>query len=85
MIDFDPLPLWRELTIPTFFALGAEDGHHSVPQAQGVARLRLLARSDLAWKVYPGSGYWLEDPATGRIRRDFLDELALWIHATAAR
>jgi hypothetical protein len=49
-----------------------------------VARLRSLARSNLAWKVYPGSGYWLEDPATGRIRRDSLDEIVLWMR-TAVR
>jgi hypothetical protein len=24
VIDFDPLPLWRDLTIPTYFVLGAE-------------------------------------------------------------
>jgi hypothetical protein len=42
-------------------------------------RLRLLARANVAWRVYPGSGHALDDPATGWIRRAFLDELASWI------
>jgi len=38
VLDFDPLPLWRELAIPGFFSLGAEDEHDNVPVSAGVAR-----------------------------------------------
>jgi len=76
VLDFDPLPLWKELAVPGFFALGAEDEHDNVLVSAGVARLTELGRPNVAWRVYPGSGHALEDPATGWIRRDFLDELA---------
>lgn len=79
VVDFDPLPLWKALAIPSLVVYGAEDEHDNVPVAESVARLRALERSNLACRVFPGSGHALDDPAGNWIRRDFLDELARWI------
>jgi len=85
VLDFDPLPLWKELAIPGAFFLGAEDEHDNVPVAEGLRRLETLAKPALRAHVYPSSGHALDDPATGWIRRDFLDELARWVASAPAR
>ena len=86
VLDFDPLPVWRELTIPCLIVYGEEDEHDNLPVDKSVARLRSWIeesrRTDVEVRVYPGSGHALGDPATGWIRRDFLADLARWIAGT---
>ena len=84
MIDFDPVPLWAELARPALVVYGAEDEQDNVPVAASARRLEAL-RAGLDVRVYAGSGHAIGDPATGWIRRDFLDELARWIGAVPAR
>src|SRR6185295_3946020 len=82
VLDFDPLPLWRELARPALVLYGAEDEHDNVPVIESVARierLRAEGRANLEYRVYAQSGHALDDPATGWVRRDALDELARWI------
>ena len=81
LVDFDPLPLWKELAIPSLVVYGAEDEHDNVPVAESMRRLDSLERAGLECRVYPGSGHALDDPSGKWIRRDFLDELARWISA----
>jgi uncharacterized protein len=85
VLDFDPVPLWRELRIPTLVVYGAEDEHDNVPVAKSRERLGALGRADLLCRVYAGSGHALDDPQGNWIRRDFLDELVGWIRAAPAR
>lgn len=85
VLDFDPVPLWRELGIPSLVVYGAEDEHDNVPVAQSRERLAALGRADLTCRVYAGSGHSLADPQGNGIRRDFLDELARWIARVPAR
>jgi dienelactone hydrolase len=81
VLDFDPLPLWKELALPCLVVYGAEDEHDNVPVRESVRRLDSLGRRDLTVRVFAGSGHALDDPAGTWIRRDFLDALASWIHA----
>lgn len=85
VIDFDPVPLWKELAVPALVVYGAEDEHDNVPVQRSVAVLSALGRGNLLCRVYPGSGHALEDPEGRWIRRDFLDELARWIAAVCVR
>ena len=82
VLDFDPMPLWRELARPGLILYGAEDEHDNVPVAESVARverLRAQGANDLEVRVIAGSGHALADPARGWVRRDVLDGLARWI------
>jgi hypothetical protein len=88
VIDFDPVPVWSELARPVLVVYGAEDERDNVPVARSVRRLEALragGRAGLDVRVYAGSGHALGDPATGWIRRDFLEELARWVGAVPAR
>jgi pimeloyl-ACP methyl ester carboxylesterase len=88
IVDFDPVPLWSALERPALVVYGAEDERDNVPVAESVRRLEALragGRERLDVRVYAGSGHALGDPATGWIRRDFLDELARWIAAAGTR
>lgn len=85
VLDFDPVPLWKELSIPSWIAYGAEDENDNVPVAESTARLAALGRANLICRVYPGSGHALDDPQGNWIRRDFLDDLATWIASVKAR
>jgi len=85
VLDFDPLPLWKELALPSLVVYGEADEHDNVPVAESRRRLTRLGRANLACRVYAGSGHALDEPQGRWIRRDFLDELARWIAATPAR
>lgn len=62
--DYDPLPLWKELTeerrIPVFIAYGEKDEEDNVAVAESVRRLRENISSGLLTvRVYPGVGHSL--------------------------
>ncbi len=80
--DFDPLPHWRRVVVPVFAAWGSQDIR--VPARE--SRDRLAAVLDLATtsfahelQLYEGSGHGLEDPSTGMLREDFIDDLVRWM------
>lgn len=86
--QFDPLPAWAELEQPVLVVYGAEDEADNVPVRRSVERLRegfeRSGRSDATIRVFQSSGHSIGDPATGWIRRDFLDLLVDWIRRSAA-
>jgi pimeloyl-ACP methyl ester carboxylesterase len=88
VLDFDPLPVWRGLSIPYRIVYGEKDEQDNLPVEKSVARLRSWlaesGRKDVEVSVVPDSGHALEDPATGWIRRSFLDDLARWVVGTPA-
>jgi pimeloyl-ACP methyl ester carboxylesterase len=58
--NFDPLPYWREMNIPTLVLYGSEDTN--VPTEASRARLESMGKENIAVKIYPGSGHALQDP-----------------------
>lgn len=83
VIDYDPIPYWRELDAPALVVYGAEDERDNVPVAESVARLREALRPESRplslIRVFTGSGHALADEETGWIRLDFLELLSDWL------
>ena len=78
--NFDPLPHWQKVELPTLVLYGAEDTN--VPTAASVARFKSLNKGNITVKVYEGSGHALQDlPGQGdRIfRLDALNEITKFI------
>jgi len=86
-LDFDPLPHWQHVMLPTFFAYGEADEQDNVPVSASISRIRshLAPNHDVTIHVYPESGHALYDPVIaeekgeGEIRTDFANDLADWI------
>jgi dienelactone hydrolase len=80
--DFDPLPYWRELSVPGLVLYGEDDTN--VPSARSAARLRELDNPRIQIRIYAGSGHALESPVgmgDSIFRRDALRDLQQFILA----
>jgi dipeptidyl aminopeptidase/acylaminoacyl peptidase len=78
--DYDPLPYWRETTIPVLVLYGADDTN--VPSAESAARLQSLGMQNIEIRMFERSGHALQDPAgqgDDIIRKDALDASASFI------
>jgi dipeptidyl aminopeptidase/acylaminoacyl peptidase len=73
--NFDPLPYWRGVTVPTLVLLGDQDT--SVPSARSRDRLNALGKENIRVVVFEGSGHGLEAPPG--ISGDYQREDALWL------
>jgi dienelactone hydrolase len=80
IIDYDPLPYWRDISIESLVLLGADDTN--VPSAESAQRLMSLSNPHILVKVYEGSGHALESPrgqGNSIIRTDALAEMSDFI------
>ena len=86
IVDYDPLPYWRNVSIDSLALFGADDTN--VPSAESAQRLRGLNNPRIRVQVYGGSGHALESPA-GRghsiIRNDALEDIAVFIRRTGPK
>ncbi len=84
VVDFDAMPIWRDLEAPTLFVFGAEDAKDNVPieaTERTIATLKKEARSgDVTLRIFPGLGHGLIEP-DGWVSREFLDLVSEWIAA----
>lgn len=81
IVDYDPLPYWRNISIDSLALFGADDTN--VPSAESAKRLTTLGNPRIHVKVYEGSGHALESPAgqgNSIIRKDALEEISVFIH-----
>ena len=82
--DFDPVPYWQRVAVPTLVLYGQEDTN--VPSAESAARLRSLANPHIEVRIYEGSGHALEDPL-GRgqslFREDALNDIRDFIRSVS--
>ena len=86
IVDYDPLPYWRNVSLDCLALFGAEDTN--VPSAESAERLVALGNPRIRVKVYEGSGHALESPrgeGDSIIRIDALDEISGFIHGAAAK
>lgn len=78
--NYDPLPLWASLAVPTRVLYGAEDTN--APSAESAARLAALGNAAIEVTVYDGSGHALQDPPArgdSLIRREALGAISAFI------
>ena len=74
--DFDPVPYWKKVDAPTFFAFGEND--ENVPVDTSIKVLRDNLSVDLV-KVYPDGGHAIKDKETDRVQDEFLVDVARFI------
>jgi dienelactone hydrolase len=82
--NFDPLPYWQRVSVPTLVLYGQEDTN--VPSAKSAARLRSLGNSYIDVKTYEGSGHALEDPVghgQSIFRKDALNDIRDFIRSAS--
>jgi len=78
--NFDPVPFWRQITVPSLVLYGALDTN--VPTRASVDRFAELDRRDIQVVVYEGSGHPLEDPIDRGdriVRTDALEDIVRFI------
>jgi len=74
--SFDPIPFWKKVDAPAFFAFGAKD--ENVPVDASINVLKENLKVDLI-KVYPGGGHAIRDPGTNKVQDEFLSDLVEFI------
>jgi dipeptidyl aminopeptidase/acylaminoacyl peptidase len=74
--DFDPIPYWRRVGAPKFFAFGGGDSN--VPVEESLEALRQNNIDGLI-KVYPDGGHAIADPDSHAVQAEFLDDLVEFI------
>ena len=78
LVDFDPLPWWRQVEVPALFLFGGRDRNIDVPKS-----VALLQRS-LAHEGPPYTLLLFSRNGHALHREDALDLLARWIHDRGA-
>ncbi len=74
--DFDPIPFWKRVDAPKFFAFGENDPN--VPVKESLDALRANSIDGLV-KVYPDGGHAIRSNATNTVQDEFLDDLVDFI------
>jgi dipeptidyl aminopeptidase/acylaminoacyl peptidase len=75
--DFDPVPWWKKVDAPVFFAFGENDAN--VPVKTSVQVVEESLSVDVV-KVYPGGGHAIRDPETNEVQEEFLADLVEFIN-----
>ena len=73
---FDPIPYWKRVECPVFFAFGENDPN--VPVEASLDVLRVNGIEGLI-EVYPDGGHAIRDSQTNAVSGDFLDDLLEFI------
>jgi len=74
--DFDPIPFWKRVDAPKFFAFGENDPN--VPVKESLDALRANSIDGLV-KVYPDGGHAIRSSESGAVQSEFLDDLVEFI------
>ncbi|WP_224482888.1 alpha/beta hydrolase family protein [Robertkochia aurantiaca] len=73
LIDFDPLPYWKEVPSPVFIAYGG--GDTNCPVERSLERIREEGLQDLQVHVYPEAGHALLNPEGTGLNQSFKEDL----------
>ncbi len=76
---FDPIPYWKKVEAPKFFAFGGHD--LNVPVEESVDVLQANAIEGLI-RVYPDGGHAIRNPESNAVSKDFLDDLVEFIRTS---
>ena len=74
---FDPVPYWKDVHAPVFFALGGDD--ENVPVDASVQRLKENNLNHFIMKIYPGGGHAIRDIQTNKVNEEYLQDLVKFI------
>lgn len=74
---FDPIPYWKDVDVPVFFALGGDD--ENVPVEASIRRLKENDLNHFAIKVYPDGGHAIRDIQTNKVNEEYLNDLVKFV------
>ena len=74
---FDPIPYWKDVDVPVFFALGGDD--ENVPVEASIRRLKENNLNHFAIKVYPDGGHAIRDIQTNKLNEEYLNDLVRFV------
>ena len=81
---FDPIPLWKKVDTPVFFAFGGGDTNISVEES--VSRLRPLNKENIKYEIYANGGHGIIQPLSGTtvvIQPRFLKDMVNFIRSNS--
>lgn len=76
LMGFDPIPYWKEVQVPVFFAFGEND--KNVPVDASINRLSENNLDHFNVKIYDDGGHVIRD-IQNRVNEDFLNDLTNFI------
>lgn len=77
---FDPIPYWKDVHVPVFFALGG--GDENVPVDASVLRLKENDLDHFTIKIYPEGGHGIRNVQTNEVHEEYLRDLVEFIQGT---
>lgn len=76
-MGFDPIPYWKRIHVPVFFAFGEND--ENVPVAAGIKRLKENNLNHFDIKIYTDGGHAIRDIQTNKVNEEYLHDLVEFI------
>ena len=76
-MGFDPIPYWKDVDVPVFFAYGEND--KNVPVDASIERLRENNLNHFNVKIYADGGHAIRDIQTNEVSDDYLQDLVRFI------
>ena len=76
-MGFDPIPYWKAVQVPVFFAFGGDD--KNVPVEASIERLRENDLGHFEIKTYPDGGHAIRDIQTNEVSAEYLHDLVGFI------
>ena len=77
LAGFNPIPYWKQITVPVFVGYGGDD--KNVPVDKCVERLKSNNLNEFLVKVYPGGGHAIRNSATNKVSTEYLQDLVSFI------
>ena len=77
-MGFDPIPYWKDVHVPVFFAFGGND--ENVPVEASIERLRANNLNHFEVRTYTGGGHAIRDIQTNAVSDEFLHDLVRFIN-----
>ena len=76
-MGFDPIPYWKDVQAPVFFAFGEND--ENVPVDASIERLSENNLDHFQVKIYADGGHAIRDIQTNEVSDEFLQDLVEFI------
>ena len=75
--EFDPIPYWKRVRVPVFFAYGEND--ENVPVDASIGRLKENGLTHYKIELYPEGGHGIVDNQAKKVSDKFLNDLVEFI------
>jgi len=76
-MGFDPIPYWKDVHVPVFFAFGGND--QNVPVEASIERLRENNLTHFEVKTYADGGHAIRNSQTNEVSAEYLHDLVEFI------